>query len=78
MGKARRYRIRQLTVDSGRNHTYARRPVNSHPDFYALWADGNPRQASESHLYFSTLHGDVFELPFEMENETARPRKMYQ
>src|SRR5690606_151929 len=39
-------RKKQLTANSERNHTYARRPVNAHPGFYALWADGDARQPS--------------------------------
>src|SRR5437867_9242650 len=46
-------RVSQLTHGSARNHTYARRPLNAHPDFYALWVDGNPRQPSESYMYFT-------------------------
>jgi len=34
--------------NSPRNHTYVRRRVNAHPDFYALVADGHARQPSES------------------------------
>jgi hypothetical protein len=44
---------RQLTHDSPLNHTYVRRPLNAQPDFYAFWADGNPRKTSSSHLYFT-------------------------
>lgn len=35
-------KVKQLTRNSRFNHTYAHRPVNAHPDFYAFWADGNP------------------------------------
>jgi len=45
-------KAKQLTTNSRYNHTYVRRPVNPHPDFYAIWADGNPREPSESRLYF--------------------------
>jgi hypothetical protein len=64
---------KQLTEYSERNHTYARRPVNAHPDFYALWADGHGRQPSPSHLYFSDRKGNVYRLPRQMKGETARP-----
>src|SRR5690606_17150802 len=47
----------QLTHDSQFNHTYARRPVNAHDDFYALWADGNTLGRSESRLYFPDQTG---------------------
>jgi hypothetical protein len=65
---------RQLTKGSARNHTYARRPLHAHPDFYALWADGNARQPSESGLYFTDRDGSaVWQLPSVMDAETATP-----
>jgi hypothetical protein len=65
---------KQLTHNSQYNHTYVRRPVNAHPDFYALWADGHAREKSESRLYFTNRSGDhVWRLPFAMESETAQP-----
>ncbi|TWT77535.1 hypothetical protein Pla123a_21960 [Posidoniimonas polymericola] len=69
---------RRLTGKSEFNHTYVRRPVNAHPDFYALWADGHGRQPSESRLYFCNQAGDVFRLPVEMEGENARPERIGQ
>ncbi len=67
-------KVKQLTRHSRFNHTYARRPVNAHPDFYALWADGDARQPSESHLYFTNRNGDhVWRLPPVMKDEVARP-----
>lgn len=52
-----------LTQNSVFNHSYVRRPLNVHPDFYAFWADGHARQPSESSLYFSNQKGKVFRLP---------------
>jgi BNR repeat-containing family member len=67
-------KVRQLTRNSVRNHTYARKPVNAHPDFYAFWADGNPRQPSESSLYFTNQKGDhVWRLPEKMTEDFATP-----
>ncbi len=66
-------RVRQLTRDSRLNHTYARKPVNAHPDFYALWADGSPLEPTPSSLYFATREGRVFRLPREMTGPTAFP-----
>jgi hypothetical protein len=65
--------VRQLTRDSKRNHTYARRPLNAHPDFYALWADGDARRPSESVLYFCDKQGTVRMLPRKMASEVATP-----
>ena len=69
-------KVKQLTENSERNHTYARSPVNAHPDFYALWADGNARQASKSCIYFSDRDGNVYRLPESMEGDTAKPEQV--
>jgi hypothetical protein len=67
-------RVRQLTRGGKFNHTYIRRPLHAHPDFYALWADGNPLEASESHLYFTNKSCDrVLRLPSEMHKEMEKP-----
>jgi hypothetical protein len=67
-------KLRQLTRDSKLNHGYARRPVNAHPQFYALWADGNPLERSESHLYFTDREGSgVWRLPAHMDKELSQP-----
>jgi hypothetical protein len=44
---------RNVTNASPRNHSYVRRPMNAHPDFYAYWADGNADAFSESHIWFT-------------------------
>jgi len=66
-------KVKQLTTGSERNHTYVRRPVNAHPEFYALWADGHGRQPSESRLYFCDRNGNVRVLPPEMTTDEAEP-----
>ena len=67
-------KVKQLTKDSPRNHTYARRPVNAHTDFYAIWADGHGRKPSKSNLYFCNKQGNVRILPREMSEELVKPR----
>ncbi len=67
---------RQMTQASDFNHTYVRRPVHAHPDFYGFWADGHGRKPSTSRLYFCNKRGDVFRLPFDMEGTTARPERV--
>ncbi|MGC4050466.1 MAG: hypothetical protein QM757_13900 [Paludibaculum sp.] len=62
-----------LTKNSLRNHTYVRRPLNAHPDFYALWADGDALKPSASCLYFSNRQGQVFRLPAVMKGKTGQP-----
>lgn len=66
-------RFKDLTRDSDRNHSYARRPVNAHPDFYAFWADGDPDKLSISELYFCNKNGEVFKMPYTMSDEWEKP-----
>lgn len=67
-------RVKALTSHSQWNHTYVRRPVNAHPDFRALWADGDAREPSGSRLYYTDRDGShVWRLPTRMDGETARP-----
>ena len=70
-------RHRQLTWNSPRNHTYAHRPLNAHPDFYAFWADGDALKPSESHLYFTNRQGDaVWTLPETMAEDFQKPEPL--
>ena len=66
-------RAKEMTHGSARNHTYARRPVNAHPDFYALWADGMGGGLSDSRICFCDRDGNVRVLPEKMENDFAQP-----
>jgi len=67
-------RERFITRDSPRNHSYARRPIPWRDPFFALWADGNPREFSESCLYFCNSDGtEVYRLPTHMEGATTKP-----
>ena len=67
-------RHKVLTRQSRFNHTYARRPLNAHPDFYALWADGHGREPSESNLYFTDRDGShTWRLPPRMKDSATRP-----
>jgi hypothetical protein len=71
-------KVRQLTRASRFNHTYARRPVNAHSQFYALWADGNPLAPSESRLYFTDREAShVWRLPEKMEAEIVKPEVVW-
>ncbi|HEX42286.1 MAG TPA: hypothetical protein ENN81_09535 [Phycisphaerales bacterium] len=65
--------VRQLTQAGPFNHTYVRRPVDAHRDFYALWADGHGRQPSPSSLYFCDIEGNVRVLPRAMDGDFAQP-----
>ncbi|MGJ5815508.1 BNR-4 repeat-containing protein [Paludibaculum fermentans] len=66
-------RTQALTKNSERNHSYVRRPLNAHPDFYAFWADGNALKPSESCLYFANQKGQVFRLPPVMKGRLEKP-----
>lgn len=65
---------KQLTHDSEFNHTYVRRPLNAHPDFYAYWADGHARRPSEWRLYFADKAGNVYRLPTTMTRDFEAPQ----
>jgi BNR repeat-containing family member len=64
---------KKLTRNSRYNHSFVRKPVNAHPDFYALWADGSPLEPTPSSLYFCNKSGDVFRLPATMTGDSAKP-----
>jgi len=66
--------VKQLTHAKAINHTYAKKPVNAQPDFYALWADGDTLKPSESSFYFTDKQGSaVWKLPVKMTTEFAKP-----
>ncbi len=65
-----------MTSKSPFNHTYVRRPVHAHPDFYAFWADGHGRKPSASRLYFCNRQGEVFRLPVVMTGKSALPERI--
>jgi hypothetical protein len=68
------YDLRQYLGDNSKfNHSYVRVPLNSHPDFYAFWADGDGKERSDSSLYYCNKAGDVFRLPRTIEGATAMP-----
>jgi len=70
-------KIRNVTSNSKRNHSYARRPLNANPDFYAFWADGNTDKFSESIIYFCNKKGDkVWMLPYNMKDEFVKPQRV--
>nr|MDO8114750.1 BNR-4 repeat-containing protein [Candidatus Sigynarchaeota archaeon] len=61
---------RHLTRGSMFNHTYARKPVHAHPEFFTFWADGDTRKLSESRLFFYNCEKNkVFQLPRSMDKD---------
>lgn len=68
---------RAVTADSAYNHSYARRPLDAHPDFAAFWADGHPVDLTPSHLYFCNTDGSrAFRLPYDMPGDFAEPEPL--
>ena len=64
-------KLKQLTHDSKLNHTYPAGQVDARP-FYALWADGNPLERSDSQLYFTDREvSNVWRLPTRMNADYA-------
>jgi hypothetical protein len=69
-------KVRRLTADPVRNHGYVRKPVNAHPEFYAIWADGKTLEPSASSLYFTNKSGTaVWRLPVTMTKDFEKPAK---
>ncbi len=66
----------QLTGNSSMNHNYARRPLHVSDSFYSFWADGDPSSFSESKLYFADANGNVYQLPYHMNAEFEKPKKL--
>ena len=64
------------TMNSPRNHTYVRRPLNAKDPFYAFWTDGNVERISKCYLYFGDSRGNVYRLPYNMKTEFAVPERI--
>lgn len=69
-------KVKDITQNSQRNQSYARRPLFGHNDFYSFWADGNADKFSESSLYFCNKKGQVYILPYNMKSDFAKPVKV--
>ena len=65
----------QVTADSEYNHSYARRPLEQADPFFALWADGDPTEFTESRIYFGDSQGRYWALPTTMTEAVASPRR---
>jgi hypothetical protein len=68
-------RSKKLTSNSEYNHSYVRRPINAHKEFYAYWSDGHTDKFSPSRLYFTNSKGVVSQLPYHMASENMKPQK---
>ena len=65
-------KIKQITKDSPRNHNYVRKVVNGADPFLYFWADGNPDKPSISLMYFGDSKGNVWQLPYNMDQEAQK------
>lgn len=67
-------KLKPLTHDEQFNHSYARKPLNAQPGFYALWASGDAHRPSDCGLYFTDRAGSaVWRLPAAMPADEAQP-----
>ena len=67
--------IKQITHNSKRNHNYVRRVVGGKTPFIYFWADGDPYHFSPSYLYLGDKKGNVYQLPYHMNEAWTRLRK---
>jgi len=70
-------KARNITTNSLNNNTFVRRPRNAQKDFYAFWTDGDADKFSLSRLYYTNSKcKKVWVLPYEMEDDVARPMRI--
>jgi len=69
-------KFKTITRNSEQNHSYVRRPVNYKDPFCFFWSDGNAHKFSKSELYFGNFKGEVWKLPYHMQNEYMHPIKI--
>ncbi len=68
----------QITTNSTLNNSYVRRPLNNKAPFNFFWANGNPEKISSSELFFGDFEGNVYQLPYDMKSDFAKPLKVKQ
>jgi hypothetical protein len=69
-------KISKLTENSEYNHSYVRRPVDYKAPFCFFWASGHPHEFSKSELYFGDFEGNIWKLPYEMDEDFEKPLKI--
>jgi hypothetical protein len=66
-----------ITKNSIRNNSHARRPENANSKFYSFWADGDAKKISISKLYFTDeTCTKVWELPYDMKKDFEKPLRI--
>lgn len=68
-------RAQQITNNSQLNHNYIRKVVNGVDPFKYFWADGNPDTPSKSYLYFGSIKGEIWQMPYVMTKDSQTPVK---
>jgi len=67
---------RDVTRNSELNNSYVRRPLNAKDPFCFFWASGHAHEFSISELYFGDFNGQVWKLPYTMEEDYEKPEKI--
>jgi hypothetical protein len=66
-----------ITTQSSKNNSFARRPVNANKMFYSFWTDGDPEKQSECRLYFTDEScKKVWVLPYDMTKDQEKPKRL--
>jgi hypothetical protein len=68
---------KQLTDNSKMSHSYVRKVVNGKTPFCFFWSNGHSHDFSKCELYFGDFEGNIWKLPYEMQNDFEQPEKMY-
>ncbi len=69
-------KIKTLTTNSELSHSYVRRPVNYKAPFCFFWADGHSHKFSKSELYFGNFLGEIWKLPYNMNKDFEKPKRV--
>ncbi|MCY1719024.1 BNR-4 repeat-containing protein [Prolixibacteraceae bacterium Z1-6] len=69
-------RKKVLTRNSQYSHAYVRRPLNFKAPFCFFWASGHSHEFSKSELYFGDFKGNIWKLPYNMQNDYEKPVKI--
>ncbi|MBA7557847.1 hypothetical protein ES705_50625 [subsurface metagenome] len=67
---------RDVTMKSELNHCYVRRPLDAKAPFCFFWASGHAHEFSISELYFGDFNGQVWKLPYTMNEDFGKPEKI--
>jgi len=69
-------KAKNITENSELSHSYVRRPVNYKAPFCFFWSDGHSHEFSKSELYFGNFEGEIWKLPYHMENKHEKPKRI--